>query len=265
MKKQSRFTLIELLVVIAIIAILAAILMPALQQARERAMSTNCISNLKQMGTASAMYMDQHRGFWPNGAFPTTNYITSMVRANLVPQASIANGKTFASCPSTDIIADLALGNNVWPQVYGTQYVHKGSADNNYGHGFPIADTSPQNLLYNVGYVLVTSEPPVPLSRRVMLADMVRHRSSTDKTPVQSARGYVVEAITTANDTHSAPYFVHGGRTNVATFGGNVESLAFDEHQNNYFYPQFGCDIPKLWYCMRWFTSDAIIQAGTHI
>ena len=263
-----RFTLIELLVVIAIIAILAAILLPALQQARERAMSNNCINNLKQMGTASAMYMDSHRGFWPNSAYSDSCYIVQLAKANLVPDAAITSGKSFASCPSTDIIPDLAVSqNDKWHQVYGTQYVHKGADGNNSGLGYFVSDSAPyQNVLYNSSGAVVAGAAPVPLSRRIMLADMVVNNSASDPRPVQSAHGYVVEAITTYNTSHSAPYFIHGGRCNVVTFGGNAESLSFDDHQNNYFYPQFGWGgQTRAWYCLRWFDSSAVIHASAHL
>ena len=63
LRARKSFTLIELLVVIAIIAILAAILLPALNSARERGKSASCVSNLKQIGVAAAMYEDNFDGY----------------------------------------------------------------------------------------------------------------------------------------------------------------------------------------------------------
>ena len=153
MQREKHFTLIELLVVIAIIAILAAILMPALSSARERSKTSSCANSLKQIGLAFAAYHDNN-----NDWYPWSHYITANPAGTQEWRGLLGEGKYLAfkrtkdggpladvvRCPSHDFGS--TNGQQIGKHSYnydGTYVMNNVSADyTGYGLGKSSANTN---------------------------------------------------------------------------------------------------------------------------
>jgi prepilin-type N-terminal cleavage/methylation domain-containing protein/prepilin-type processing-associated H-X9-DG protein len=106
-RRRCGFTLIELLVVIAIIAILAAILFPVFAQAREKARQASCLSNTKQIGTATLMYVQDYDEQMPLSAYLDQSTRTGYHVIDLIfPYAK--NADVF-KCPSAPTALDFTV------------------------------------------------------------------------------------------------------------------------------------------------------------
>lgn len=213
------FTLVELLVVIAIIAVLAAMLLPALNQARERAKSTKCISNLKNCALGLQSYADDNAEFFPASLslIGTKNYGWAgiMVYYNYLPGGTYLSYDTILLCPSAQ---------------YGESATHgwTPSGTRSYGINRGIADlgelsnytADPNHYHINRLKIIRPEFQKVPLGGdSIYTKDLTQSFTLAMLAPSNSVRG-----VDTSKDR--TLHTRHGGLANVFYPDGHVASLS---------------------------------------
>ena len=241
---MKRFTLIELLVVIAIIAILAAILMPALQQARERAKSIQCVSNLKNSGTVARMYTDGHRGLWPSSRpdqyAEANTWTLNVARAKLAPgpteRANMNKGVNPAfRCPSLEYFGTFWM-----TEAYGTDranYFKPGTSNGTANPFWPFYEIDNPTLAYNSANPASASRSDIAPSERYWIMDSATQTNG--QTRGVAAIHSNGNSSSTLSDYHSFPAALHSNKANILSVSGHVASVSpMGELYNDWWRPQ---------------------------
>ncbi|MEI6420742.1 MAG: prepilin-type N-terminal cleavage/methylation domain-containing protein [Lentisphaerota bacterium] len=228
------FTLIELLIVIAIIGVLAAMLLPALGKAKDTAKTIGCVSNLKQLATASVSYSDDYNGYMPFtvDGDPLTGNWRSYWYIKVAPYA----GFTPTGVPATDSGRYLFPNND--PTAHALVF-HCPGRTGNYSRNYIGAWYAPSRELLTdpvptyTGFRLSQIKKS---SDRIWLSDI---HPSYGSLGFQLSSGVTVDVLTTKTIAYSQDYdltsssgrhvAIHNRSKNAAFFDGHAETIKFDE------------------------------------